>query len=556
MKDKILILLLILLSIPTWISLARPGYYPMHDDMQAMRLLELQKCFSDGQVPCRWVPDMGYGYGYPQFNYYGPTPYLIMYFFRLLGFSILDSVKVFVIFISFLGLTLMYLLGKSLWGRWGGFFSSLVFLYAPYRAVEIYVRGAMGELTALSVAPGLFWGIKRIVEKKRFGILFFAFLYSILLTSHNISTMLFTPFLLVWSLLLIVTKKENIKNKLILFVKIFSGFFWAFLISAYFLLPAFLEKKYAHVETLLLGYFDYRRHFVSIKQLLINSFWGYGSSELGKYDGLSLCVGLIIWILPILILISLILFKKKKGFINLLFFLGVGWTALFMCHAKSSFIWAHIDVLKYVQFPWRFLGLATISFSIGAGAVNLLFIKRKEKLLFGLSLALVLGLFYGYFFRPLKWLNITDNDKFSGENWDQQMTISIYDYLPIYATHPPSEKAPGEPQIIAGEANILNYNKGSDWSKAQIKANSDEVLVRESIFYFPGWSVFVNGERQMIDYNNELGLITYEVHKGVNNVDIKLMNTPIRNIGNMFSLLALGFIPFYLVYFSKYEKED
>jgi len=41
--------------------LLRSGYYPMHDDMQAIRLMQMDKCVKDMQIPCRWVPDMGYG---------------------------------------------------------------------------------------------------------------------------------------------------------------------------------------------------------------------------------------------------------------------------------------------------------------------------------------------------------------------------------------------------------------------------------------------------------------------------------------------------------------
>src|SRR3989338_3517629 len=87
------IVLLFILIIPAFSTLLRPGYFPMHDDIQGMRLLQMDKCIRDLQIPCRWVPDMGYGYGYPQFNYYAPMPYYIMEAFHLVGFGFLDSVK-------------------------------------------------------------------------------------------------------------------------------------------------------------------------------------------------------------------------------------------------------------------------------------------------------------------------------------------------------------------------------------------------------------------------------------------------------------------------------
>src|SRR4030067_2086101 len=69
------------------------GYFNMHDDLQIMRQLEMEKCFLDGQIPCRWVSDMGYGFGFPLFNFYHPLPYLIGEIFRLVGFSFVDTAK-------------------------------------------------------------------------------------------------------------------------------------------------------------------------------------------------------------------------------------------------------------------------------------------------------------------------------------------------------------------------------------------------------------------------------------------------------------------------------
>src|SRR3989338_8621713 len=74
-------------------TLLPPGYFNMHDDLQMMRQLEMEKCFLDLQIPCRWVPDMGYGFGFPLFNFYPPLPYLIGEIFRVIGFSFVVTVK-------------------------------------------------------------------------------------------------------------------------------------------------------------------------------------------------------------------------------------------------------------------------------------------------------------------------------------------------------------------------------------------------------------------------------------------------------------------------------
>src|SRR3989304_10348317 len=75
-KNIYLILLLAFSLLVVW-PLFLPGYFSHHDDLQVMRIFEMRRCFEDLQIPCRWVPDMGYGNGFPLFNYYSVLPYYL-----------------------------------------------------------------------------------------------------------------------------------------------------------------------------------------------------------------------------------------------------------------------------------------------------------------------------------------------------------------------------------------------------------------------------------------------------------------------------------------------
>src|SRR3989338_9976126 len=88
-----ILILLIALFIPAFIDTISVGYYPMHDDLQPMMQLVMDKCFRDGQIPCRWSEDLGFGFGYPLFNFYPPLPYYIGQIFHWSGLSYLDTVK-------------------------------------------------------------------------------------------------------------------------------------------------------------------------------------------------------------------------------------------------------------------------------------------------------------------------------------------------------------------------------------------------------------------------------------------------------------------------------
>ena len=531
--------LLLVLLIPTISSLLRPGYFPMHDDMQAMRLLQMDKCIKDGQVPCRWVPDMGYGYGYPQFNYYAPLPYYVMEVFHLAGFGFLDSVKsgfVVSVFLSAIG---MFLLGKSLWGAPGGFISALFYTYAPYRALNMYVRGAVGEFWAMGFLPLVFWSTREVMAGKKYGILGLALSLAGLFTSHNITALIFVPILFAWVIFLLLNGNKNRVKDIIL------GIVWGVSISAFFILPAWFEKGFAHIETLTQGYFGFQAHFVSISQLLFSTFWGYGSSELGPYDGISLAVGLLHWIFPLLAL-GLLWYLKKKKFRLVAFFVIVGWISLFFAHQRSALIWSNISILAFLQFPWRFLTLATFSFSIAAGAISILF-SKKHNFIYAFAILPVLLLFYASYFQPRTWLTITDEDKFGGDSWEKQLTISIFDYLPIYAKYPPDQKAPEEPTIIEGDGKVISGEKGTNWQMWKVDILSSEATVRLPLYDFPGFRAWIDGKQTFVDHNNELGLITIKVPKGEHEILARLTDTPVRKIGNILSFAGLVAVPAFLI---------
>ncbi len=75
-KHKEFLLGLLLTLSLLWPLMAGP-YFTHHDDVQVIRLYEMDKCFKDHQIPCRWVPDLGGLYGYPIFNYYAPMPIIL-----------------------------------------------------------------------------------------------------------------------------------------------------------------------------------------------------------------------------------------------------------------------------------------------------------------------------------------------------------------------------------------------------------------------------------------------------------------------------------------------
>ena len=540
MKKIFWVILVTLLTIPTFFNLLRSGFFPMQDDLQAFRVYEMDKCFEDFQIPCRWVPDAGYQYGYPQFNFYPPLPYYLGAVMHRVGIQYIDAVKIlFILGYALSALTMYILVSDLLKSKWPGFVASVLYTYIPYKAVEVYVRGALSEFWAQIFFPLILWVIYKLIKtgKSKY-LIWMSVSIFFLMTTHVLMSMIFVPVALAWALFwLFESKWKNLG-------KIFWGGVLGFSLSAFFVLPVLFEKQFVHSEGILSGYFDYRQHFVSLYKLFISREWGYGSSGFPN-EKLNLSLGTVQWILglvaaPILAIMNLK--RNKKISILTLGISAAGLISIFMIHMKSSFIWAKLPFLWYLQFPWRFLAVSIFLLCLAAG-IAIYLIPKGKRVLGGLVLLAAVVLNIG-FYVPKDWLTINDSEKFSGVSWQKQLTISIFDYLPIYAKLPPISAAPDLPEVLDGTAEFSDYRKGSDFQTGNVEVLADATL-RLPLFDFPGMQVKVNGvviNHVHDDCRNEefcLGLVSFKLPEGKYYIETRLTDTPVRKVGNYLSLTGI-----------------
>ena len=539
-KDWPFFLGLILTLSLLWPLVAAP-FFNHHDDVQTIRLYEMDKCIKDHQIPCRWVPDLGGLYGYPLFNYYAPLPYYFGELIYLLTNNLIFSVKLMFAF-SFIGsYVFMYLLANKFWGKLGGSLSAIFYILAPYHALDFYVRGAMGEMWALLFFPAIFWALAKLEEKTEIkNFLLVAIFLSLLLTSHNLSAMIFIPFTILWVGFLFLRSK---KVKFIWFTV--CSFILAILLSAFYILPVIFEKNLVHVDTTTVGYFSYTEHFKGFKRLFLERDWGYGPSVRevpgGERDKLSYQIGwihILGWILALYS--SYKLWRKNRPLsLSIIFSSAILLFSIFMVNPRSQFIWDGVEPLKYLQFPWRYLLIIIFFISFVSGSF---FVSGKRRKIWWVALVvLVLGFNFSYF-RPEKFLQITDEELFSGKNWDKQIKRSIFDYLPIYAKEPPGELATVRYRILTGDSQVSDFKEGTNWISFKTETRTHSII-RLSQYYFPDWKVFVDGKEIQVDYkNNSLGLMTFILGKGKHTVEARLYNTTVRSISNAISILGFAIL--------------
>lgn len=538
--------LLLTLSL-LWPLIVAP-YFSHHDDVQVIRLFEMNKCIRDFQIPCRWVPDLGGLYGYPLFNYYAPLSYYVGELFYLISGNLIFAAKA-IFIIPFIGAYIfMYLLGKRVWGEAGGALSGIFYSFAPYHAVVFYVRGAMGELWALMLFPALLWSILRVRDSgKVFDSLLAGLFISLLILSHNLSTMIFLPILLLWTVILYLQKKE------IRFVKlIILSFIIGLLLSAFYLIPMLVEKNLVHAETTTYGYFSYTEHFKGLRKLFLDTSWGWGASVRevpgGEKDGMSFQIG---WVHVVAWLISLFMakhlwHKARNISIIIIFSSLIAVAAIFMINPRSEFIWKMIPPLKYLQFPWRLLMIIIFFLSFLSGSIFLLVHENKKKIIWVLLVITVIAFNFSHF-RPEKFLQVNEQSFLSGPGWDQQIKRSIFDFLPIYAEAPPAALAATPYEVLTGDTIVMNFSQGSNWIAFQTDTKSHSII-RISQYYFPEWKVRVDGREVPVDYkNNDLGLMTILLGEGVHTIDARLYDSPTRIVSNWITVSGIVLLIFLIL---------
>lgn len=525
--------IIILLSIPAIWALFVPGFYGASDDMHSAWLFQMDKVLKMGQIPPRFVPDLSFGFGYPLFNFAFPLPFYIAEIFHLfLSFSLVDSIKlIFLLSLPLSGI-FMYLFLKEFTNNLLSLLGTVLYIYTPYRAVDVYIRGAIGEIVSFVFLPLIALSLLKI---KKTGSLRWvgvgAIALASLVLSHNITAYMFFPFLI----LLIIQLLESKKRQEYL-VNIFKTIFLALLISSYFWLPAIYESNLMKYDTV----FNFADHFPTIKQL-ITPYWGYGASVPGPYDGMSFFLGHINLLVLIaglfLTIVNWKKFEKLEKRILLWAMIAII-VALFLMNFRSTFVWNNLPLLPYFQFPWRFLTLMT--FFTPVFLISFKYLKIKNSVFVILIIITILTSWS--YFRPQDFLGRQDSYYLNRyipypKASDEYLKIQEeYLRLPKATAIRPDANYP---IFFSSSDEIVNIIKVNDLHflvnlnpKMEIRANFNK-------YYFPGWVAKMDGKDVSIKPGSPFGQLSIIVPAGRHKLEVYFSETKSKLILDFASLLGL-----------------
>ena len=543
MKRILIILFCILISVPVVFPFFQSGYFPTHDgEWAVVRLGDMFRTLRDFQIPARYSGNLNFGYGYPLFNFTYPFPYYFGVFLHFFGFGFVNAIKFIFAISVFLSAFFMFLTSRELWkNTWAGIACSVLYIYFPYRMVDLYVRGSIGESLSFALFPLLFYlAIKLITEPSFLVIGGIAVSVAILIMSHNIMAVLFLPIYLVFTLILTILKNKKA-------VKLFAiSILFGFCLSAFFWVPALFEKNNILLSQIPIA--DRNLYFVNFKQLIFPS-WGYGAPI--EADGFSYQLGLaqiVVFIIAILSLFSVIIKGRKhpktfsvKIAFSLMVFIIFYVSLLFK---SSEFLWENIPLLSEINYPWIILGILGFLISLLAGSLCTHVIGKYAVVILGI-VSMIAVIPYA---KPQYYINKGDGYYLTND----ATTTSSNELMPLWVMEMPTKRMENKVEVVGGIADLKNISFNSKRIDLSVNASSQS-LVRINTIYYPGWKATIDNKDTPISHANEKGVMDIHVGSGEHFIQVRFGETNLRLVSDIISVLSFFALAFLVSKGRKYE---
>ncbi|MGD2127618.1 MAG: 6-pyruvoyl-tetrahydropterin synthase-related protein [Desulfobacteraceae bacterium] len=542
-------ILIILLSLPFISPLFNFHWIMVGESIeQILRLIELDRGIREGILYPRWFGDLAGGFGYPYLIFYAPLVYYVSEMFHLLGFGLLTSLK----WMIYLGVLLsgigMFLLARAFWGRYGALVSAVAYIYVPYRMVNLYIRGDFSEAFAMAFPPLILYFFYRMLRDKRSQYMAGAVLsYAALILTHNCTALIFSGFLLLF-LAFISIQNKNWEG----FLRGVLAIIWALGISAIFWLPALVEKKWVNIHLIYSdASLDFHNNFIELFRLLLPT-WTFEGGSGGR--DLPFQMG---WPHILLAFFSSLYVMKledstRKDMRQLvLFFLLCTLLAVFLTNGSSILLWENLPLMKYLQFPWRFLTVLSLFVSFVSGGLFSYFAgtPRLTQKMFQTVLVIIIILssiqycrVKGYYILREEQLTPAfvkeDGGTISACNTNEMDKITDFgEYMPKSVKKLPDKMRAGTVFINKGKARIAAEKAGIQNYEFKIFAQEKTEVIVGS-FYYPSWDGRMDG--QPIDlFTDAEGLIHLEVPEGLHEIKVFFGETKVRKIVKYLSFIAL-----------------
>ena len=398
-------------------SLTLFASYPMFTDYliyghdiagHLIRIEGVKDALLAGQFPTAVYPNINNGYGllgfiYPNISLLFPA------FLRICGVSMVTAYQSMMVLINVATTVAVYVSVKSMVkSEYAAVVASVLYVLAPYRLSDLYIRAALGESLAMIFLPLALAGLYHVFlgDKKKWYLLVLG--YCGILQSHVLSCLMIAFVSVVTGILLI---RHLFMEKR--YLSLLKALGTVLVLNLWYLIPFLKYYSYplgmGTIENT--GFYEYT---VSIGQLFMTRASTY--IPLKTYEGIGVEMPLSVGMagaVAFAVLLFYVFSEKKQNITDtgvaaadkngnssmiwLRVIMTISLLSVFL--ASPLFPWKRLSEIESVatlmgmiQFPFRLLTITTVTLALGCGLaiINSEFLNRYKKLLFGVLLVLSL----------------------------------------------------------------------------------------------------------------------------------------------------------------------
>lgn len=520
-----------------------------------MRVEGIKDGLLSGQFPIRISPEWQQGYGYASPIFYGETILYLAAMFRLIGFTVTTSYRLFMLAVTAATVLIAYYCFKKMFrNAYVGVFCSMLYSLSVYRIYKTYNLNAFGEFFGIMLLPLLAYGFYRVFTQdireksyKRSWVPLTAG-FSLVVQSHLLTGEIAGFFTV---LLCILLWKKVFRRQT--FAVLAKTVIYSLIFSAWFLVP--------FADYMLAG--DFVIHHVSTRTIqfrglfpahLLFTFFSDGGTvffhESGMYDSSPDGVGIVL-VLALGVLAYLFWSGKSKSISREEKALGkiaAGFSVLSMLMSLSLFPWDRIQAINgfiatlvsSIQFPHRFLTVANVCLTVVAGIVAKYVSEQKNKVLFlgywgGTVVLLILGS-----------VHLTESMLITGSpsrvyNSEGMGTgyISGAEYLPYGAD---ASRFVWHDPVCTGALEATDYEKLSLGARAHMNNRGDETeSAAFGLLYYKGYQACDADTGQALQcYAGENFEVTVDIPSGYEgDIRVQFVSPWYWRAGELVTLIAV-----------------
>ncbi len=479
-----------------------------------------------------WGANENLGFGSVGIRFYPPLTYYLLALTRMVTGNWFDATWINFFFWMFIGSTGVYYWSKEWLSSNYALLAAMIYVAAPYHLSQIYQLMLVAEFAAAGILPFCFLFATRVCRRGRISdVLLLGTSFALLILTHIPTTIIGSIGLLFYSLAMI--ERSRLGSTLL---KLSVSVSLAALATSFHWIKIVTEMLWLNHNgpQYTSGFYDYHAYLFP---MIIGAGETYSQRLLALFD--ITIVLTIILIIPVFISI----FAVRRGdsddgnYLKIFRSLAItGTVSLFLLSKLSTPLWESFSILQKLQFPWRWLSVATLVGSL-AFAISISFLlkrfgnQNKVILYAALCILILVGLF-----------DLTQNvmlsapisrAKFEAKvaGWKNEGGCQCW--WPKSASH----KALAQKQRVEATGRDVNIQDWNKETRGFEVGDGNPADAHIATFFYPYWEARIDAQNVPIRMG-ENGEIVIPISRGSHKVVLEFREPPIVDLALVVSIVT------------------